>query len=126
MKGYRLLLLNDLVPAAQAMCSALAAPGSVASEKAAWDRPEHCLFQVDLPGVQARVVEEVARMRKVSPETLLLEWVSRCRTELAAFGADGPAGGLLRRCRLLAQWEELGYKGNEAAIGELVRRFVRE
>ena len=126
MKAFRLLLQHDLIPTAEAVCSALAVPGAIVSERASWDRPEHCLFQLDLPGLQARVVEEAAGLRGVSPETLLLTWISRSRTERELYGPDGPPDGILRRCRLLAQWEGLGYNGTEPAVGELARRLARE
>ncbi len=126
MTAYRVLLLRDLVPPAEAMCAALGVPCAVVSEPAAWDRPEHCLFQVDLPGLHARVVAEAAGIRGIAPETLLATWIARSRSEIERFGPDGAPDGLLRRCRLMAQWEALGYKGTEPVVAELARRFARE
>ena len=123
MTSHRLLLLHDLVPAAEALCSLLGVPCAVVSGKPAWDAPEHQLVQVDLPRLHARVFEEAAGQLGISVESLLTTWIGRCRAELTVEGS-GP-GPVERACRRMAEWDAMGYTGAEEAVRDLAREASR-
>ncbi len=117
----RLLLFDDLLPIAEELCSLLGVPFSIVSATSAWDGAVHRIVQVGLPRLHARVFGEAAALRGVSVESFLAAWIERCRAELAS---DDEVS-VVPTCRRLAEWERLGYTGEEAAVRELVREVAR-
>lgn len=121
MTPLRILLPDDLVPVAGELAALLGVPFTVVSAAPAWDGPAHRIVQVDLPALHARAFSDAAGLRGVSVETLVAGWIERGRAELA--GDDEPS--VLRTCRLLAEWERLGYRGGEPPVRDLARDLAR-
>lgn len=121
MTPLRLLLSDDLVPIAEELCGLLGVPCTVVSAPAAWSAPAHRIVQVDLPRLHARVFEAAAALRGTSVPLFVAGWIERCRAELAG----GDDAWVVRTCQRLAEWERLGYTGEEAAVRELVREVSR-
>lgn len=121
MTPVRLLLSDDLAPIAEELCGVLGVPFSIVSAAPAWDGALHRVVQIDLPRLHARVFEEAAALRGISVPVFMARWVERCRAELA--GDDEMS--VVRTCQRLAEWERMGYTGEEPAVSELVREVSR-
>lgn len=121
MTPVRLLLSDDLAPIAEELCGVLGVPFSIVSAAPAWDGALHRLVQIDLPRLHARVFEGAAALRGISVPVFMARWIERCRAELA--GDDEVS--VVRTCQRLAEWERMGYTGEEPAVSELVQEVSR-
>ena len=135
MRTYKLLMDWGFREAAQSMCAILRAELSVIDPQPVRRSQNLRLFQIDIPDPSARLIEETARRREISSDTLLLDWIERCAKEAGGAGLAGraeDAGGgkralsILEKCRLLAEWRDLGYHGDEEGIKDLTAKLARD
>jgi hypothetical protein len=119
----RLLLEEDKRSAAQALCSALACELSVVDGEPVWQKQNRRVFQVDMPDFHYRILEEVGALSGSSPEALLRSWIEEYARESAEGGAAKVAK-IEERCRLIVEWQSLGFTGKESDLKHFALRLA--
>ena len=125
MKSYTLLLMKDLLPTVERMCGILQCPYAVVDAEPIWQKQNRRVCRIDVPAFHARILDETAALKSVSTEVLLHTWIEQLAEEIEKDPVGGAKTGISAKCAAIADWEALGYKGNEPAAGDLVKRLAR-
>jgi hypothetical protein len=120
MKSCRLLLDDGLRGAAACMCRELGCDVTVVDSAPKWPRQRKRVTQIDMPTLFYRALEEFADLRGASVETVLRSWIDEHM--LPSVSEEGKR--IRERCRLMKEWQGLGFTGKEGEVKYLARRLA--
>ena len=120
MKSCRLLLDDGLRGAAACMCRELGCDVAVVDSAPRWTRQDRRVTQIDLPTLFHSALEEYAALRGASLEAVLRSWIDE-----HALPSVSPEGKRIReRCRLMKEWQGLGFTGKEPEVKYFARKLA--
>ncbi|HTP57629.1 MAG TPA: hypothetical protein VMM82_01860 [Spirochaetia bacterium] len=120
MKSCRLLLDDGLRGAAACMCVEMGCDVSVVDSAPKWPRQQKRVTQIDMPTLFYRALKEFAALRGASIEAVLRAWIDE-----HALPTVSPEGERIHeRCRLMREWQGLGFTGKEPEVKYFARKLA--
>ncbi|MGO9412959.1 MAG: hypothetical protein ACLQCB_19700 [Spirochaetia bacterium] len=120
MKSCRFLLDDGLQGAASCLSVALGCSVTVVDSRPAWARQRKRMVQVDMPALFYKTLESFASLQGASVETLLRSWIE----EHARPTVTEEGKRIRERCRLLREWQGLGFAGKEPDLRYFAGRLA--
>jgi hypothetical protein len=120
MKSCRFLLDEGLRGAAACMCIELGCDVTVVDSAPRWPRQQKRVTQIDMPTLFYQALEGYAALDSTSVESVLRSWIDE-----HAWPSVSEEGKRIReRCRLMKEWQALGFTGKEPEVKYFARRLA--
>jgi hypothetical protein len=120
MKSCRLLLDEGLRGATACLCVELGCDVTVVDSAPRWPQQQKRITQIDMPTLFYCALEELAAVEGTSVEAVLRSWIDE-----HAWPSVSEQGKRIReRCRLMKEWQLLGFTGKEPEVKYFARRLA--
>ena len=119
MKSCRFLLDDRLRGAARCMCVDLDCDVAVVDSEPIWPKQNKRMVQIDIPTMPYLTLQQFAALKGSSVESLLHSWIEEhARPTVSEEGKK-----IHERCRLLKEWQGLGFSGKSLDLRYFAQRL---
>jgi hypothetical protein len=102
------------------MCVDLGCDVTIVDSEPVWPQQHKRMVQIDMPTLPYLTLQQFAAFKESSVESLLHSWIE----EHARPTVSDEGKRIHERCRLLKEWQSLGFAGKKAALRYFAHRLA--